>query len=213
MRHSAVREDTREAILDASNRLLIRYGYRKMTMDDLAREAGIGKGTIYLYFRSKEDVALSCADRLTVQVQERLREAAGSASTPAERLHRMLVMRVLLRFDHAQPYAGSLDDMFVSLRPAILARRERWLEAEAEIFAEVLAEGSALGAFSVPDPKAAAVAMLTATNSLMPFSLSPQELGARDEVESTVSRIADLLLNGVLRKGQRAADPEHRQGE
>src|SRR4051794_13779343 len=96
MRHTAVREDTREAILDAANRLLIRYGYKKMTVDDLAQEAGIGKGTVYLYFSSKEAVALQCADRLTMRVQEDLREAAHCATPPCERIRRMLMLRVLL---------------------------------------------------------------------------------------------------------------------
>ena len=40
----AVREDVHDLILDAADRLLARYGYRKMTMDDLAREVGIGQG-------------------------------------------------------------------------------------------------------------------------------------------------------------------------
>lgn len=220
MRHTAVREDTREAILDAATRLLIRYGYKKMTMDDLAQEAGIGKGTIYLYFRSKEEVALRCADRLTKRVQEDLREAARCSTAPSERIRRMLMLRVLNRFDNAQPYARSLDDLFSALRPAFLERRERWLADEIEIFAEVLVEGSLLGAFHVPDPKTAAAAMLLATNSLLPFSLSPQELGARDEIERKVAHVTDLLLNGILRRESRPeastlavnpSDSEHKQ--
>jgi len=204
LRQTSLREDTREAILDASNRLLIRYGYKKMTMDDVAHEAGIGKGTIYLYFRSKEEVALSCADRRTREIQERLREAANSPAAPAERLHRMLVMRVLTRFDSVQPFARSLDDLFISLRPAFLARREQWHRAEADIFAEVLVEGAALGALQACDAQAAASAMLTATNALMPFSLSTQELGARNDVERRATHIADLLLHGVLRRDGRS---------
>src|SRR5579872_4655274 len=135
MRNSTLREDMRDIILDASSRLMQRYGYKKMTMDDVAREVGIGKGTIYLYFRSKEDVALSCADRNTDRVQDRLRAIGQAGGSPSERLREMLLMRVLLRFDIVQPYARSLDDLYVALRPACLARRERWLEAEAQIFA------------------------------------------------------------------------------
>lgn len=41
-------------ILEASSQLIVRYGYDKTTMDDIAREAGISKGAIYLHFRSKE---------------------------------------------------------------------------------------------------------------------------------------------------------------
>ena len=44
MRAIAVQKNIREIILDAADRLLARYGYKKMTMDDLAQEVGIGKG-------------------------------------------------------------------------------------------------------------------------------------------------------------------------
>lgn len=41
-------------ILQATARLLMRYGYDKMTMSDIATEAGISKGAIYLHYTSKE---------------------------------------------------------------------------------------------------------------------------------------------------------------
>ena len=53
---------TRDAILLATDRLLARYGYKKMTIDDLANEVGIGKGSVYLHFSSKEEIALSHID-------------------------------------------------------------------------------------------------------------------------------------------------------
>jgi AcrR family transcriptional regulator len=63
MRAIATRDEVRNTILDATDRLLARHGYRGMTMEELAREAGVGKGTLYLHFSSKEDVALSSIDR------------------------------------------------------------------------------------------------------------------------------------------------------
>jgi AcrR family transcriptional regulator len=200
MRNAALREDMADVILDASGRLMERYGYKKMTMDDLAREAGIGKGTIYLYFRSKEEVALSCADRNFNRILEQERAIAKSSGPPAERLRQMLVQRVLLRFDSVQNYARSLDDLFIALRPAFLARREKWVDREAQVFADILVEGRLLGTFDVEDAFITARTLLMATYALMPFSLSPKELGARNDVQEKAERIADLLLSGVLRR-------------
>ena len=45
-----------ERILDAASALLVRHGYRKTTIDDVAREAGVGKGTIYLHWKDKNDL-------------------------------------------------------------------------------------------------------------------------------------------------------------
>jgi AcrR family transcriptional regulator len=45
-----------ERLLDAAATLLVRWGYRKTTIDDVAREAGVGKGTIYLHWKDKNDL-------------------------------------------------------------------------------------------------------------------------------------------------------------
>ena len=55
----APKEAVKDAILDATDRLLARYGYRKMTVEDIAVETGIGKGTIYLHFERKDDLLVA----------------------------------------------------------------------------------------------------------------------------------------------------------
>jgi AcrR family transcriptional regulator len=192
--------DTRDVILDAMERLLARYGYKKTTMDDVAREAGIGKGTIYLHFPSKEEVALSSIDRVVERVQERLRALAASSLSAEDRLREMLAARVLMRFDSVQAYSQGLDDLFESLRPAYMARRDRYFEAETEIFARVLAEGRRQKLFAFSDANGTAHTLLLATNALLPYSLSPGELGERAEIEKKVARLSSLLLYGLLRR-------------
>src|SRR3954452_23849294 len=105
-----------DLIRDAADRLLARYGYRKMTIDDLAREAGIGKGTVYLHFRSKEDVVLSHVDRLVNRVIARMREIAASDAPPGAKLGEMLVTRVMFRFDGVQHYTESFSEVLRDLR-------------------------------------------------------------------------------------------------
>src|SRR5260370_31744512 len=45
-----------ELILEAAATLLVRWGFRKTTIDDVAREAGVAKGTIYLHWRDKNEL-------------------------------------------------------------------------------------------------------------------------------------------------------------
>jgi AcrR family transcriptional regulator len=197
---TAVREEVREAILDATDRLLARYGYRKMTVEDLAREVGIGKGSVYLHFASKEEIVLSHVDRIVERLKERLEELARADATAAIRLRLMLLARVLYRFDSVQHYTQSLDDLLAALRPRLLARRAVYFEAEAQIFAGVLREGRAAGEFAFADAEATAFALLHATNALLPYSLSTTELGEREEVKEKTTQIADLILHGLLRE-------------
>lgn len=200
MRSPRATLDLRDTILDATERLIARFGYKKMTMDDLASEAGIGKGTTYLHFPSKEEVVLCTIDRIVDRLVKQLREIAASDAEPTEKIRQMLVKRVLFRFDSIKEYSQGLDELLRALRPAYLLRRERYLAAEAEVFSDVLIEGRNTGTFTDFDPAAIAKTLLVATNSLLPFSLSRQELGSRRKVEDEVTRIADLLLKGMLQR-------------
>ncbi len=200
MTSTIAREEVREAILDAADHLLARYGYRKMAVDDIAQEAGIGKGTIYLHFASKEEVTLSHVDRIIERLKERLWAIARSDADVAIRLRLMLVARVLFRFDSVQHYTQSLNDLLAALRPKLLARRARYFEDEARVFVEVLDEGGRAGVFNFDDALTTAFALLNATNSLLPYSLSTSELGERDEIKEKTEQIADLMLSGLLRK-------------
>ena len=196
----APKEGVKEAILDATDRLLARYGYRKMTVEDIASEAGIGKGTIYLHFTSKEEVVLSHVDSIVDRLKDRLREIGNSDAPAAERLQQMLLTRVMFRFDSIQHYTQSLNDLLAALRPGLLARRALYFEAEAQIFADVLRKGRQAGEFEFDDEHVTANAMLQATNGLLPYSLSTTELGERQEVEQRAADVADLILRGILRR-------------
>ncbi|MDQ3800761.1 MAG: TetR/AcrR family transcriptional regulator [Acidobacteriota bacterium] len=195
-------QEVREAILDATDRLLSRRGYKKMTIDDLAQEVGIGKGSVYLHFTSKEEIALSHIDRIVERLKEKLhRIAAETADAPESRLKRMLACRVLHRFDSVQHYTVSVSDLLAAIRPSLLERRQRYFAEEAQIFAGIIVEGQLNGTFREElDPLEIAETLLTATNSLLPLSLSAEELGAREEIEEKIERLADLLLSGVLNR-------------
>ena len=194
------RAEVRDVILDAAERLLGRFGYRKTTMDDLAGEAGIGKGTTYLHFPSKEAVFLATVDRIADRLHERLRAIAAGDLPAAARLRAMLRERVLFRFDSVQSYAQSLDELVGAFRASFLERRARHFKDEAEIFAGVLNEGRRSGELAFKNADRSARAMLLATNALLPYNLSPRELGERAALSDQVAAIAELLLQGLVQR-------------
>jgi len=198
-----VHEDVREAILDAVGRLLKRYGYGKMTVDDIAREAAVGKGTIYLYFPSKKEMALGWIDRAHDQLHNELRKIAGSGEAPPDKLCRILKKRVTSRIDTARNCVQSFDELFAAVRPDMLARRDHNHKVEALILAEVVKDGCDRGIFASDDHYETAYCLLLATNYLLPYSLKTNQLGGRKEIEEKLKKISRLLLHGMIVRSDR----------
>jgi AcrR family transcriptional regulator len=205
MRRIAQRVDIRDLILDAVDVILARTGYKKMTMEDVARQVGIGKGTIYLHFPGKEELILSHIDRIAERVLAKLRDIAGSPGPHDRRIREMLLARVLIRFDSVSAYSEGLGDLLSSVRTALLARREGYFAAEAKVFANVLRDGARAGAFDCRDSHAASRVLIQSTNSLLPFSLSARELGRREGLERQAGDIAAMLIKGLAARRQRPA--------
>ena len=201
MRRRVKSADVREAILDAADLRLGRFGYKKMTVEKLAADAGIGKGSVYLHFDSKEEVVLSHIDRIVDRLCERMERIAVNGAPPAARLKAMLIERVLFRLQAVQHYTQAINDVLRAVRPRLLERREQHFEREARILQRVLVEGRTRGDLDVPRPAVAARALVEATNALLPYSLSPREIGNVAEVRRRVSAVADLLVRG-LRAGK-----------
>ena len=187
----------RPRLLDAADALLARSGYAAMTIAAVAAEAGVGKGSVYLHFASKQELAIACIDRMADRVLGTLTHLAEEQTSAPERLHAMLLARVLLRFDYAQGHAASLDDLLGAVRPALLERRRAQFAAEAQVFVRLLDAGAREGTLRRAAPGAAA-ALVTATNALLPYSLSAAELGQRRALEHRASTLADLLLHGLM---------------
>lgn len=196
-RMRVARGEIEDRMLDATEAMLARFGYAKMTMEDIAREAGVGRRTLYLHFPSKEAIALCSIDRIVERLVGKLEETAARPEPAAARLRSMLATRVLYRFDSVQDYYQSFNDLFATLRPAYLARRDGYFNAEAERLAAVIREGQAAGEIAAGEAGMLARTLLTATNALLPYSLSPRKLGERREVERAVLGIADLLIDGL----------------
>ncbi|HEY0871988.1 MAG TPA: TetR/AcrR family transcriptional regulator [Vicinamibacterales bacterium] len=81
--------DKRAAILDAATSVFARRGYFGSQVADVARAAGIAAGTVYLYFRSKDEILTSIFDRMMQDAMEEGKSALDGISDPVERLRRI----------------------------------------------------------------------------------------------------------------------------
>jgi len=81
--------DKHEAILRAATLVFARNGYFNAKVSDIAGEAGIADGTVYLYFKSKEEILHSIFDRAMEKFIAEAKEELGKLSTPGEKIRRI----------------------------------------------------------------------------------------------------------------------------
>ena len=81
--------DKRDAILKAATRMFARNGFFQSQVADIAREAGVAAGTVYLYFRSKDDLLVSLFERTMREAIAEGRAALEGVADPQERLTRL----------------------------------------------------------------------------------------------------------------------------
>lgn len=102
---SRERNDKRERILASAERVFARRGFFAARVSEIAKDAGVADGTIYLYFKSKDDLLISLFESRMRQVNDVLREAIASAA-PRDQLRAFI--RAYLRLVHDEPAAAEV---------------------------------------------------------------------------------------------------------
>jgi TetR/AcrR family transcriptional regulator, fatty acid metabolism regulator protein len=97
--------DKRERILAAAERIFARHGFFAAKVSDVAKEAGVADGTIYLYFKSKDDLLISLFERRMLELTGALQESIDGKS-PREALRAFI--RTYLQKVHDEPAAAEV---------------------------------------------------------------------------------------------------------
>lgn len=120
----AEQDDRREAILGAGLSVFMRYGFSRVTMDDIAREAGISRPGLYREFRNKAAIYAALADKLLSDAVSAAERVLASSGPIGERLMKAIDVGML---DHIaeisrSPHGSEILDQKEKLTGDIIAR-------------------------------------------------------------------------------------------
>lgn len=196
MRAIKEKTDKRDAILHAAWGLIRHYGYNKTTIDDIAREAKVGKGTVYLYFKSKKEIMLALTDLTNERITRQLEKLASEDKPPEERIRACVLYRLMTLFDLVNRYPHS-EDVIASILPEIVERLDRYVRRHGELLGEIVKEACSAGIFVSKDPAAAGQLLA----NLFEFMTPPYyRFNSRKSLERFASQVVDLMLVGLKKK-------------
>ena len=104
LNHNSKKSDKYQTILEAAIRVFARSGYHNSTVSQIAKEAGVADGTIYLYFKNKDDILENFFSYKTALVFDRFKEEVGLADNALDKLEK-LIHRHLYEFEQNREMA------------------------------------------------------------------------------------------------------------
>jgi AcrR family transcriptional regulator len=177
----------REAdILQAARQVFARKGYGETRIQDVAEASGIAKGTVYLYFRSKEELYWALVRRDFEELQRRSREALLAHQGAAAKLRAFLATR--LRFfaeqgDFFRIYFGEMGQALIRHGPALERFQDLYL-AQVATLRGIVEEGIAAGELRAVKAETTALAILDLVRSRVAHRLQGSSAsGAEEELE------------------------------
>lgn len=191
-------EPKRDTIVRAAESILRARGYQKTTIDEIASEAGVAKGTFYLYFKSKQQLLIEVLDRAVDSLEDRLQRSLVGVSDPIERLEKMALsyMRGYLRYRelihilYGESVGGNAQFRHEFRR--IYERITSDLRGDLKELIALIEDGE-----SYVDPELLAYAMVGAGEMLAYRA----ELDDRYSLEDVVEKAFELIKVGSLRAG------------
>lgn len=198
--------ERRLALLKAAFREVAEKGFSEVTLDDIARRAGVSKGVTLYYFESKEDLFRELFGWLIDSIHARMREAVGSEVDPVAKV-RALVALIFPSPSKNRAFFRAFVDFsgLAARREAFREVNERFYAGCREIDGGIVEEGMRRGAFVVRDAKEAGSTMRAIFDGLMMQWLAEKDpeatFGAyRDRCEREILR---YLLPPAGQKGDR----------
>jgi AcrR family transcriptional regulator len=178
-----------ERMLDAAARLFGTQRFHEARMDDIAAEAEVSKGTLYRYFKDKEELYLALLDRCSHDLVALLRERIGAAEGARARLEAFV--EALITYFDAQPHLFDLIQRAEVLRSP--GQEFPWQQARDEnlrLCRALFQEGARHGEFRVRDPEQGSLMLLGGLRAVIRF-------GTRPRPDDLAQRIVDEFLHGA----------------
>jgi TetR/AcrR family fatty acid metabolism transcriptional regulator len=187
--------DKRARILDAAVKVFAERGFHSATVAEIAREAGVADGTIYLYFKGKDDLLLRLFDEKMTGLLAQAREAVQKERGAAAKLRRFILLHLALV--ERNPDLASV--LIVELRQSaqfLKAADRQKLAAYVDLIAEVVREGQESGELDANvSPATVKRAVFGALDEL---ALGWLLGGRRTALKKTAAEVAEWLVRGLL---------------
>lgn len=187
------KEEKRRNIALACRELLLEHGIDNLTISQMAKRAGVGKGTIYEYFENKEDIVFEIITTFVVEYEKRLEEISRESMPVKEKLFRFfnLLFENETAKKHLILYKEFLAISLMRESEEMLAFSEACREKFIIVLTRIIEEGQERGELRDTLPVSASSLLLFGTGLVVDSRLKTVD------VEKEITLFLELVCKGV----------------
>ena len=187
------KDQTKDKILAVAARMFGKYGFQKTTVDEIARTAHKAKGSVYYYYKSKEELFLAVVTQEINVLKSGLTRVIVDSQDATGMIKNYLMSRMILMKD-ATNYHESLKSDFVDDFGFLAECREDFTRFEIDLMKAILDRGVREDAFRIKDTQATAQVIILAMKAIeIPFYHQHKIA----EYEQTILELLDIIIKGL----------------
>jgi len=191
----------KEAVIAAARALFAHFGHTKTSVEEIAREAGLSKATVYNYFGGKEAIVAGVIEYERKAMVETLRRAVDEAPDPLMALKTFFLTRIREVQRHHKTYRTGREELIRHM-PQVARAIERNRREERAIIEGILKEGIERGIFRSVDDISLTADLFFTTVIGLTFPLFGRPVGR--SLEKRAEELVTLFLVGICTPGSRS---------
>ncbi len=199
---------TEQAIVDVANKRFAYYGYSKTTMDEIARDLGMGKASLYYYFPTKESLFRAV---ILAEQNEFAARASRLISGPGTASDKILayVEKRLDYFRRTMVLGKFSIQTFSAFRPVFANILEEFARYELRLLSQILVSGNREGEFAIEKPEALARVLLKVLQGLRTLLFKSASGGEPSDTDFETLRHDTRTATEIFLRGIRPDNHDH----
>jgi AcrR family transcriptional regulator len=190
------KEELRKKIIITAGQIFSRFGFRKTTMEEIARAMKMGKSSIYYYFKSKEEIFEAVVLYEANILRNELTTAIKSVDSPIGKMEKYIFVR-MKAFEKLSNYYNSVFDKNLDHFEFIERIREEYDREELAILRLILYVGVRKKVFTIGNSEYTALAIQTTLKGLeVPLFWKKREMN----IDQRLKAILNVLFYGIVKK-------------
>jgi AcrR family transcriptional regulator len=186
-------------IVGQASHVFSKYGFKKATMDDIAKASGMAKSSLYYYFKGKEEVFEAVVKKEANLIRSELeKRVINSPDNPKDKIRNYVLIRMKYLKEMVNFYETLKNDYLGNL--AFTERiREKYDREEQQIIQILLQQGIDAGIFKLKETKISSITLSTALKGLETALLIKNTI-PQSQMEKHLDETLQILFYGIVKQ-------------